>query len=462
MMQSHFDVAIHARRRRDLCTQLGGGLVLLPGNDEAPINYTDNVYPFRQDSSFLYYIGLAQPGLAALIDCDTGETTLFGDDVPVEQIVWTGPLPTMGERAAWVGVEKMAARAKLAEAVAAALAAGRTVHFPPAYRGETREQLRALGLRPEAPSVDLIRAIVAQRQYKQPEEIAEIEAAIEVSRVMHELAMRQVRPGRIEREVVAEAKALAHARGMRTAFPTIFSVRGEILHNTTSHRRMEAGQLVVHDSGVETARGYCSDITRTIPVAQRFEGVQRDIYAIVLEAQLAAIAMMRPGVEFREVHRRAGERLVEGLKALGIVRGDVQEAVAADVHTLFFQCGLGHMMGLDVHDMEGLGEEYVGYSESVRRNPAFGWRSLRMARALEPGHVMTVEPGIYFISELIDQRRAQKWREEFVDYAVLEKFVGFGGVRIEDDVLVTDDGHRVLGPPIPKTMDDVEEIAGRR
>jgi Xaa-Pro aminopeptidase len=301
--------------------------------------------------------------------------------------------------------------------------------------------------------------VVRQRSVKSVDEIAQIEAALNVSHEMQTAAMRMARPGVFEREVAGAMEGIAVARGVRFAFQPIFSIHGETLHNPYYGNRMKAGDIAVNDSGAESPLHYASDVTRTIPVGGRFSARQRDIYLVVLAAQEKALTAIRPGVEFREVHRLASAALLGGLKQLGLVKGDSAEAVEAGAHTLFFQCGVGHMMGLDVHDMQALGEDYVGYTDAIQRRPDFGWRSLRLAKAVEPGFVVTVEPGVYFIPELIDRWKAERKLEQYIDYEKVETYRHFGGVRIEDDVLVTDDGHRVLGPSIPKTIEAVEALA---
>lgn len=449
-------------QRRDLLTsQVDSGVILLLGHDDSPMNYANNTYPFRQDSTFLYYIGLDAPGLAAVLDMDEGSTRVFGDDPTVEQSVWTGPRPSLTDQSAKMGIYQTASLSQLQTVIEKTRAQGRRIHILPPYRADHTLRLsQLLGIAPEqvrqAVSEPLIRAVVVQRSIKDDEEIAEIESSIETSYQMHCLAMKLSRPGRYEKEVVGQIEAIPIGQGVLSAFTTIFSIRGEILHNPFHENLMKAGDLVVHDSGVESPLHYASDITRTIPVSGRFSPRQRDLYQIVIAAQEQAIEAIRPGVEFRSIHRLACRVLTSGLKDLGLIRGDVDQAVEAGVHTLFFQCGLGHMLGLDVHDMEGLGEDYVGYTDTIKRNPAFGWRSLRLAKALEPGFVLTVEPGLYFIDGLIDLWKAQGRCSDFVNYAKVEAFRGFGGVRIEDDVLITTTGCRILGPAIPKSIEDVE------
>ncbi|MCL4848629.1 MAG: aminopeptidase P N-terminal domain-containing protein [Acidobacteria bacterium] len=459
-----FEASVYVERRRRLAGDVGAGLVLLLGNAEAPINYRDNQYPFRQDSTFLYFFGLDRPDLAAVVDGDAGRAAVFGDDFTVDDIVWSGPRPTLADVAAQVGVEATHPLAALAGVVDEARRGGRSIHFLPPYRGDTALWLEALtGIRAgeatPAASLPLIRAIVAQRSVKSADELAEIEAALEITRDMQLLAMRLSKPGVFEREVAGAMEGVALARGGRLAFPTIFTTRGETLHNHYHGHRMEAGDLIVSDCGAESALHYAADTTRTIPVGGALTGVRRDLYEAVLRAQLRAIDAIRPGVRYRDVHLAAARSLAADLVALGCLRGDVEAAVAAGAHALFFPHGLGHMMGLDVHDMEHLGEDHVGYDATVTRSTQFGLKSLRFARQLEPGFVVTVEPGLYFIPGLIDQWRAEGRAAEFIDYAAVDRFRGAGGLRIEDDVVVTSDGGRVLGPPIPKRLEDVEATA---
>jgi Xaa-Pro aminopeptidase len=461
-----FEASIYVERRRRLAERLNGGVVFCPGNGEAPMNYLDNQYRFRQDSTFLYYWGLDRPDLAAAIDLDEGIETIYGDEFTMDDIVWRGPQPTIAEEAADAGVARTAPRGELSAALASAARSGRRVHYLPQYRAENAILIEeAIGIRARAvndhASLPLIKAVVAQRSIKSPEEIAEIERAIAVTRDMHLLAMRTARPGVLEREVAGAMEGVAAAEGAGLAFPIIFSVHGETLHNHAHGNRMAAGQIAVNDSGAESLMHYAGDITRTIPIGGRFTGVQRDLYQAVLKAQLRAIEAIRPGVPYRQVHLLAARSIAQDLAALGCLRGDVDAAVEAGAHALFFPHGLGHMMGLDVHDMENVGEEHVGYDETVRRSEQFGLRSLRLARALQPGFVLTVEPGIYFIPGLIDQWKAERRCAEFIDYDRVNALRETGGIRIEDNVVVTDEGHRVLGPPIPKEITEVEALASQ-
>lgn len=454
----------YIQRRGRLRSRVGSGIVLLPGNDESPMNFAANTYPFRQDSTFLYFFGIDLPGLAAVLDIDEGTECVFGSDPTAEQIVWTGPQPLLRDRCERVGVAQTEPADKLEQRLSEAIRQGRAVHFLPQDRPENVLKIRRwLGIAPDAihkhVSEQLIRAVVEQRSVKSPEEIEQIEAALAICHEMHTTAMRRTRPGIAEREIVGAVEAIAMSHGVRTSFPTIFSLHGETLHNPCYDNVLQAGDIVVHDSGAESPLHYAGDITRTIPVGGSFSSRQREIYTIVQTAQQRCIAKAAPGVEWREIHRLASVSLMEGLKGLGLVKGDPEEAVEAGAHTLFFPCGVGHMMGLDVHDMESLGEEYVGYTDTIRRNRAFGWRSLRLAKPVEPGFVVTVEPGVYFIPHLIDRWRAEHTCEPFIDYARLDAWRDFHGVRIEDDILITPDGCRILGPPIPKTIEEVEALA---
>jgi Xaa-Pro aminopeptidase len=461
-----FSPDIYVERRRRLQEQVQSGLILFLGNEESPMNYPDNQYSFRQDSSFLYYFGLNFPSLAAIIDVDRDKEIIFGDDLTVDDIIWMGPQPALSERAQEVGVHETAPSDKLQVVLEKAVRQSREIHFLPQYRAENILKIeRLLGTHPtviqEYVSETLIRAVVAQRSLKSKEEIEQIEAALDVSYEMQTMAMKMSRPGMLEMEVVGAMEGIAISRGCRLGFPTIFSVRGEILHNHYYGNIMKQGDIAINDSGAETALGYASDISRTIPVSGKFSERQKEIYTIVLNAQEKAIEVVKPGVEFRNIHHLACEVLASGLKEIGLMKGDIEEAVNAGAHTLFFQCGLGHMLGLDVHDMEGLGEDYVGYTDTIKRNPEFGWRSLRLGRALEADFVVTVEPGVYFIPELINRWKAEKKYSRYINYDMVKKYEDFGGLRIEDDVLVTANGHRVLGKKIPKTIDEVEDMSSR-
>lgn len=459
-----FAADVYIERRRLLKEQVQSGLILFLGNEESPMNYQDNQYPFRQDSSFLYFFGLDCPSLAAIVDVNRDREVIFGDDLTVDDIIWTGPQPVLNERAEAAGINETAGLDKLQSVLEQATKQTKDIHFLPQYRAQNTLKIsELLDIPPSSVqqyvSERLIRAVIAQRSIKSEREISEIEIALDISYEMQTAAMKMSKPGLYERQIAGAMEGIALSHGGRLSFPTIFSVHGETLHNHSHGNLMKAGDIAVNDSGAETSLGYASDITRTIPISGKFTQRQKEIYNIVFDAQQHAIEAVKPGVEFRNVHRLACTVIASGLKDLGLMRGDVDEAVNAGAHTLFFQCGLGHMLGLDVHDMEGLGEDYVGYTDTIRRNPAFGWKSLRLGKELEAGFVITVEPGIYFIPELIKRWKAENKNSQYINYDMTEKYEDFGGVRIEDDVLVTDKGYRVLGKKIPKTIAEVEEMS---
>jgi len=452
-------------RRRVLQDTLIGlgeqGLLLFLGNDESPCNYTDNTYPYRQDSTFLYYFGIDRPGFAAVMDLDEGGTTVYADDPDIEAIVWTGPQPSTAELAAGGGVDDAAPAGALADRAARARAAGRRVHVLPPYRAENKlrlmDLLDARGA-PEA-SVPFIRAVAEQRAVKSAEELAEIESAVDLSIDMHLAGMRMARPGMREADIAARVTEIALAGGAGLSFPVIATIHGETLHTHFHGNVLKPGDVFLLDCGAESPEHYAGDVSSTFPVDRSFTSRQKDIYRIVLEAHLAAVAAAAPFVPMREVHRVACRRIAEGMKDLGLMHGDVDDAVQAGAHALFFPCGTGHMLGLDVHDMEDLGEVYVGY-EGQPKSTQFGLKSLRLARPLKPGFVFTIEPGVYLIPELVRQWQAEGRFTDFVDYAAVERWIGAGGMRIEEDVTVTDDGCRILGKWRPRTIEEVEAERG--
>jgi len=458
-----FESKVYRRRREALKNQLGSGLALFWGNKEAPMNYPANTYHFRQDSSFLYFFGIDSPDLVGLIDCDEDREILFGQELTLEDIIWMGHQPKLTEKARKAGIREVLPLMEIEPHIEKALAAGRRVHYLPPYRSDTVIDLaQLLKKSPEeiktGASEDLIKATVALRAVKDELEVKEVEAALSLTREMYLVAMKMARPGRLEWELVAAMEAVGLSQGCHQAFPIILTINGQILHNHEHGHRLERGKLLVMDAGVESKEHYASDITRTLPVGWKFTQKQRDIYEIVLQAQETAIAAIKPGVPFKDVHLQACRVIASGLKDAGLMKGEVEEAIAAGAHALFFPHGLGHMLGLDVHDMEGLGEKYVGYDESFQRSEQFGLAYLRLARKLEPGFVVTVEPGIYFIPALITKWKKEKKHTAFINYEKVMDYVNFGGVRIEDDVLVTPQGHRVLGQRIPKSIEEIESF----
>jgi Xaa-Pro aminopeptidase len=452
------DAKTYAARREALRNAVPEGAILIMGNDEAPKNYVDNPYPFRQDSHFLYYAGVSHAGLALLIEPD-GKAVLYGTPDDPDDVIWHGPHPTLEDHSEAAGTTESSDIADLVDRLAALEADG-GVHYLPPYRGNRTLALGALlGVDPReveaGVSKELIGAVTAQRSVKEDAEIAEMEDALAVTAKMYRATMRSAQPGRTEAEIAAIHKAAAATHDREQAFTPIVTVCGDVLHNHSYENTLEEGDLLLVDSGAESPAFYASDITRTMPVTGKFSSQQRDIYEIVLAANQAAIDAAAPGVTNRELHLLAARTITEGLKDIGIMKGNVDKAVAAGAHALFFVHGLGHMIGLDVHDMEDLGD-IVGYEEGEERSDQFGLAYLRLARELKPGFVITVEPGIYFIAALLERWYGESRHKAYIRYEKLDDFCGLGGVRIEDDVLITDDGSRVLGPPIPKTVDEIE------
>jgi len=458
-----FDASVYIKRRENLKKMVRSGIAVFLGNEETPMNYPANPFPFRQDSSFLYFFGLDSPGIAAVFDFDEGQDILFGDDVDMEDIIWMGSKPLLADRAREVGIDMTFPKNKINEKIAAAQQKGRLIHYLPPYKPETSLTLMdMMSLSSKEiqgkSSEELIKAVVELRSIKILDEIQETEKALETTYDMYIQAMKTAEPNIYEREIVGKMEGIVLETGCQMAFPTILTINGQILHNHYHGNRLENGRLLVIDSGAESSLHYASDITRTIPVDGKFTDRQREIYSIVLEAQKTAIASIKPGIMYKEIHLLSAKIMAEGLKELGLMKGDTEEAVRSGAHALFFPHGLGHMMGLDVHDMENLGEDHVGYDETVKRSDQFGLAYLRLAKELKKDYVLTVEPGIYFIPALIDKWASENNFSEFIQYNGLEDYRDFGGIRIEDDVLVTEEGSRVLGKEIPKEIDDIEEI----
>ena len=459
-----FETSVYKNRRARLKEKVKSGLVLILGNGEAPANYTDNTYKFRQDSSFLYFFGLNQPGFAGVIDIDSGDEYIFGNDVDMDDIIWMGPQPSVKDMAARVGVSKTAPFARLADCMKTAISQGRRIHFLPPYRFRNMLLLEELlGIRPALvknyASLELIKAVVDLRSVKEPCEIEEITKACNIGYEMHTAAMRNCKPGVKEQYIAGLIEGIAASYGSMVAFPVILSQNGETLHNHDHSQILQEGRMMLTDAGAEEVSHYCSDFTRTVPVGGKFLTRQKEVYNIVLAANNKAIEIAKPGVTYQYVHLEVCKVLAQGLKDLGLMKGDVNEAVAAGAHALFMPHGLGHMMGLDVHDMEDLGQIYVGYDDETRPIDQFGTSSLRMGRRLQEGFVITDEPGCYFIPALIDQWRAQGMHKEFLNYDKIETFKDFGGIRLEDDILIIPGGSRFLGDKrTPITVEEVEEI----
>jgi Xaa-Pro aminopeptidase len=458
-----FTKVVYTERRNKLREDVSSGLILLLGNPEASMNYPANTYHYRQDSNFLYFFGHNADGLAGIIDVDNGTDILFGNDVDIDSIIWMGPQESIQEKANKVGVTISEPYNKLFEYVSDAIRQGRKVHFAPPYRGKNIILLEKLlsihsSQIQDSASVELIKAIVKLRSFKDKHEIIELEKAANTGYEMHTTAMKMACPGLVEQEIAGVIEGIAISKGNGVSFPVILSVRGETLHNHYHGNIMKDGDLLLIDAGAATYMDYASDFTRTIPVSGQYSPEQKAIYEIVLEANVKGIEACRPGITFKEVHILASKIIAAGLKEVGIMKGNSDDAVKAGAHALFFPHGLGHMMGLDVHDMEDLGQIFVGYDDEIRPSDQFGLAYLRFGRRLKEDFVLTVEPGIYFIPALIDKWKAEGKHTEFINYEKLEAFKGFGGIRIEDDVLITADGYRLLGKPIPKTVAEVEEI----
>ena len=455
-----FPKQTYIQRRDKLRKTVGSGIILLLGNNESPMNYLDNTFHFRQDSTFLYFMGINHPKLAAVLDCDTGENWIFGDDLTVEDFVWMGPQPTIAEQAVQFGVSKTGDLKALVELLNKASGYGRAIHFLPPYRPENQVKLfEWLGVllaeQHKAASVELINGVVNQRNYKTAEEIVEINKAANTSVDMHTLAMRMAKPGVTEAQIAAAVQEVAVAAGGQTSFPIIATVNGQTLHNHYHGNTLKDGDMFLLDAGAETATAYCADLSSTVPVNGKFSSRQRDIFNICLDSHNTSIEMMKPGIPFREVYFESARVIFRGLKDLGLTKGNVDDAIINGAHALFFPCGLGHMMGMDVHDMEDLGEVYVGYGGEPK-STQFGLKSLRLGRKLESGFVLTIEPGIYFIPELIDQWKSANHNAEFLNFDKIEEYRDFGGLRNEEDFLITETGYELLGKPKPKSIVDVE------
>lgn len=458
-----FSKETYVNRRAELKRLVKSGVVILFGNNDSPVNYPSNgYYPFRQDSSFLYYFGLNRDGLVGVIDIDNDVETLVGDDIDIEDIVWFGSVDSVSDMAASIGVSKTAPMKQLQVICNEALRLHRQIHFLPPYRYDTKLQIfDLLGIHPnqqkEAASMELIKAVVKMRSKKEQQEIEEIENACAIGYKMHTTAMRLTRPGLTEKYIGGQVNGVANSYGAMVSFATIFTQHGEIMHGNPSWNELESGRLVLCDAGAENRNNYCSDNTRTYPVDGKFTQRQLEIYQIVEACHDYVLQVAKPGVKYKDVHLAVCRLMTDRLKELGLMKGDTDEAVNAGAHAMFLPHGLGHMMGMDVHDMEGLGQVNVGFDEETRPSEQFGTNALRMGRRLQEGFVVTDEPGIYFIPALIDDWKAQGLHKDFINYDKLETYKDFGGIRIEDDILITSDGCRFLGKErIPYHPEDIE------
>jgi len=458
-----FSRETYIKRQQKLLENVNSGIILLPGNEESPMNYTDNTYHFRQDSTFLYYFGLSRPGLVGLLDTANGKISVYGDDYTVEDFVWMGKQPTIQDLATLCGVKHGGSISNLYHRISQAHKQKEAIHFLAQYRSKNILKLMDMtGLSAQeiktTASKELIRAVVSQRNYKTAEELVEIEKGVDTTVDMHIAAMKMLKPGMNELDVVVEIEKIARATGGEISFPTIATINGQTLHNHYHGNIVKEGQLFLLDCGAETSMGYAGDLSSTIPVGQTFSNLQKDIYNLVLKSHYACVDVLKPGFTFKDVHHAACISIADGLKSMGLMKGDTESAVEAGAHALFFPCGTGHMMGLDIHDMENLGEEYVGY-DGEPKSKQFGLKSLRLGRELEPDFVLTIEPGIYFIPELTNQWRTEKKFLEFLNYDEIDKFRNFGGIRNEEDYLITNDGKRLLGnKKKPMLIEEVEAL----
>ncbi len=453
-----FQAKTYIERRKVLAEKVGSGLILLFGNDESSMNYADNTYHFRQDSTFLYYFGIQHPGLAAVIDVDNQREIIFGNDYTIDDIVWMGPQPTIAERAESCGVSNVLPLNRLSSV------ASKTsrIHFLPLYRPENK--IKLLELIDVAPkdvantfSLDLVKAVVSQREFKSDEEIVQLHQAVDVSVDMHVAGMKFTRPGMTEAQVCAEIHKVALAAGGNISFPIIATINGQTLHNHYHGNTIKEGELFLIDAGYENTMSYSGDLSSTIPVSAKFTSEQKDIYEITLASHQAAVDALEFGKAFKNAHIAACTTIFDGLKALGFTKGNAMDAFEAGAHALFFPCGTGHMMGLDVHDMEDLGEVWVGY-DGQPKSKQFGLKSLRLAKPLQAGHVFTIEPGIYFIPELIDLWRGQNKFNDFINWDKVDSYRNFGGIRNEEDFVMTKEGVKLLGKAKPKTIKEVEAL----
>ncbi len=462
-----FSKDTYTARRARLKQEVGSGLILMFGNNDAPANYPANAYTFRQDSSFLYYFGLRRDGLTGVIDIDNDREYLLGDEIDIDDIVWFGYVPSVHDLGLTVGVEQARPAKDLRTLVDTARAKGQTIHYLPPYRFDNIIQIGdLLGIHPlqtrASASVSLIKAVVNMRSVKTAEEIEEIERAMEIGYLMHTTAMKGCRPGVTEQELAGRLEGIAHSYGSKVSFNTILTMHGEIQHGVPSTRKLEAGRLMLCDAGAETNENYCSDNTRVTPVSGKFTPRQREIYSIVEACHDLVLEKARPGMRWLDMHLDVCRLMTDRLKDVGLMKGDTEAAVREGAHAMFLPHGLGHMMGMDVHDMEGLGQNYVGFDDEVQPSTQFGLNSLRCGRRLQPGFVMTDEPGIYFIPHLIDLWRSQGLHKDFINYDLVETYKDFGGIRIEDDLLITETGNRMLGKQtIPYHPDDVEAFIAR-
>lgn len=458
-----FNKEVYINRRNALRRNIKSGLVVILGNSEAPMNYPANGFHFIQDSTFTYFFGLDHADYVGVLDIDADTDCIYGNDLSVDDIIWTGHLPTLKDMAQEVGINSTGSLSHLFNIVDMAIKQGRKVHFLPPYRAEQTLLLtKLLGITaqsiPNYISTELIRAVVALREIKTPEEIEEIGKACDIGYLMHTKAMEMCRSGRTEREIAGAIEGIALSKGKGVSFHNIVTQNGETLHNHSHTNKLEKGRLLLVDAGAWAVSGYCSDFSRTMPVDGKFTPIQKEVYDIMVASFEKAMELIKPGITYKEIHLASCKVITEGLTSMGLMKGNADEAVASGAHALFMPCGLGHQMGMDVHDMEGLGENYVGYDDEIERSTQFGLGNLRMGKRLKKGHVLTVEPGIYFIPALLDKWEKESINRSFINYDKVRAMLGFGGCRVEDDILVTENGKQILGNKrIPYTSEQVQD-----
>lgn len=454
-----FDASVYKARRAVLKKKLGAGKIFLFGNNESSINFKDNWYPFRQDSTLLYYCGINIPGLHLMIDIDRNKEVIYGNELTIDDIIWTGPLPKLSELAEKSGIHEVRSLNQLFNDI------GPDCHYLPPYRPEHSLLLsELLGMHvaevEKGISQRLIDVIITQRNIKEEREVNQMSLAVDYSYDMHRAVMKGVKPGMFEHDLVGFAYQQAYRHNVHLSYPAILTKRGEVLHNHNHDGRLGAGDIVLFDGGCESELFYAGDITRTFPVSGKWDGIQKELYDVVYKAYKESVASLKPGKAFVDIHLLACTVLSQGLTEMGLMKGDPEEAVEQGAHTLFFQCGLGHLIGLDVHDMENLGEQHVGYGDGIQKSQQFGLKSLRLGRKIKPGYTLTIEPGIYIIPALIQQRKSQGLYRDFINYDLLEKHLDFGGIRLEDNFLITESGSELLGSDVtfPKTSKEVIEF----
>lgn len=471
-----FESKVYQRRRSALIQSMrskgqSGIMIFVGNNDVISQGWNASVYDFRQDSAWIYYFGVDQPSWAGIIDIDSGDVKAYANDVDIDDIVWMGPQISVKEMASWAGVDATAPFSVWFDDVKKAMAKGRRVHFLPTLRdynalqlmaatGYTFAQVKSKGTGdgPHA-SVEFIQSVIDMRLVKEDCEVEELDKAGEIGYQMHVLARNSIALGAYEDEIAKNMEYFSKANGWGLSFEIILSQHGETLHNRAYHRAIEPGKLLVVDAGIESNTHYTSDHTRTYPTSGVFSTKQKDIYQIVLDCHEFAFSQIKPGISYRDIHKATVRLMLSKLKDLGLVHGDLDEMAAKGIGGLFMPHGLGHNMGIDVHDMEEYGEDLVGYDPDQTRAKQLGLGNLRMARLLRPGHVITDEPGIYFIPALIEKFKKEGLGYDFVNYQALEGYYDFGGIRIEDDVLVTADGARRIGyHRLPATVEDIEAV----